>query len=294
MKVRRQSARVHNLHYGLYVPNFGKSSGYARTLAVLAREAEKSGWDGFFLWDHLIEWDRRLPITDSFTALAAIAMNTNRIRIGTTVTPLPRLKPWVVARQTASLDHLSNGRMILGVGLGGSESCGYERFGESADSRLLAEKLDESLDIITGLWTGRQFSYNGKHYKVRKTAFLPTPKQKPRIPIWVGGFWPNKGPFRRAARWDGVIPLKLGGPIKPRPQDLRNILAYIESQRTSRAPVDAAIIGWGTGRDPKENAKKIVPYVKAGITWWLESLYLGRDSQERMLKRIRLGPPRIS
>lgn len=289
----KAGGRSQSIRYGLYVPNFGKSS-YARTLAELAREAEKFGWDGFFLWDHLVEWDRRVPITDSFTALAAIAMTTERIRIGTTVTPLPRLKPWVVARQTVSLDHLSNGRLILGVGLGTAESCGYERFGEIADNKVLAEKLDESLDIITGLWTGRRFSYNGKHYKVRKTTFLPPPKQKPRVPIWVGGFWPNKGPFKRAARWDGVLPLKLGHPIRPEPQDLRNILSYVKRQRTNRTPFNAAIIGWGTGRDSKKNAKKIVPYVKAGITWWLESLYLGRDSPERMRKRIRMGPPKIT
>ena len=112
-----KSARRKNLKYGLYVPNFGKASD-PRTLAQAALEAEKHGWDGFFLWDHLVEWEKRVPISDSFVTLAAIAMKTNRIRIGTTLTPLPRLKPWIAARQTATLDQLSNGRLILGVGLG--------------------------------------------------------------------------------------------------------------------------------------------------------------------------------
>jgi hypothetical protein len=282
-----------NLRYGLYIPNFGKSAGYARELAELAREAEKSGWDGCFLWDHLVEWDRRVPITDSFTALAAIAMATKRIRIGTTVTPLPRLKPWIVARQVATLDHLSNGRMILGVGLGVKESCDYERFGEVGDNRVLAEKVEESLEIITGLWSGRPFSYKGKHYTVGKSVFLPKPKQIPRVPIWVGGFWPNKGPFKRAARWDGVLPLKLGPSIRPGPKDLRNILSYIKSQRTKQTPFDAAIIGWGTGTDRKKNAKKITLYLNAGMTWWLESLYLRRDSSEKMRRRVRSGPPSL-
>lgn len=135
---------ANRLRYGLYVPNFGKSSS-PQTYAGLAREAEESGWDGFFIWDHILEWDKQVPIFDAFTTLAAIAVSTRRIRIGTTVTPLPRLKPWIVAKQMATLDRLSEGRMVLGVGLGGVESTDYERFGEVADSRVLAEKVDESL-----------------------------------------------------------------------------------------------------------------------------------------------------
>ena len=152
------------------MPNFGKAS-HPETLAELAGKAEKCGWDGFFLWNHIVEWDKQLPIYDSFTSLAAIALKTNQIQLGTTVTPLPRFKPWEVARQTVSLDHLSQGRLTLGVGLGARESCDYERFGESADNKILAEKLDESLRIIAGLWTGRPFSYQGRHYRVQKTTF---------------------------------------------------------------------------------------------------------------------------
>jgi len=290
--MKRMNPGGRELHYGLYVPNFGKSS-YPRTLAKLAGEAEKSGWDGFFLWDHLVEWDKRVPIFDSFIALAAIAVGTQRIRIGTTVTPLPRLRPWAVARQTASLDQLSNGRLILGVGLGGRETNDYERFGETAENKLLAEKLDEELDIITGLWSGKPFSYSGRHYQVKKTVFLPTPKQKPRVPIWVGGFWPVKRPFRRAAKWDGVIPLRL--PVRlPQPDDLRAIFAYIKKHRASTESFDVVKIGWTSGVNRKRNAEKVAPYVEAGMTWWLESLYTKRDSPEGMRKRIRMGPPRIS
>lgn len=119
----------------------------------VAGEAEKHGWDGFFLWDHIVEWKRRVLLSDSFTVLAAIATSTERIRIGTTVTPLPRLKPWLAARQTATLDQLSGGRMILGVGLGTEETTDYARFGERAENNILSEMLDESLEIITGLWS---------------------------------------------------------------------------------------------------------------------------------------------
>lgn len=285
-------SRRNELHYGLYIPNFGKSSD-PRMLADLAYDAEKSGWDGFFLWDHIVERDRRVPITDSFTALAAIAVKTRHIRIGTAVTPLPRLRPWTVARQTSSLDHLSDGRLILGVGLGGERSAGYGMFGELVDDKVLAEKLDEELDIITGLWTGKPFSYRGRHYRIEKTVFLPTPKQRPRIPIWVGGFWPREGPFKRAAKWDGVIPLIL--PVRlPQPEDLRNILAYIRKHRTSATPFDLVKIGWTSGLNRKRDSEKITPFVKAGMTWWLEGMYTESDSPGRMRRRIRMGPPRIS
>jgi alkanesulfonate monooxygenase SsuD/methylene tetrahydromethanopterin reductase-like flavin-dependent oxidoreductase (luciferase family) len=281
------------MRYGLYIPNFGKASGYAHTLAELASDAENSGWDGFFLWNHIIdERNHRDPMVDPFTALAAITTKTERIRLGTTVTPLARLRPWVVARQTATIDHLSNGRLILGVGLGFREAEDFKTFGEVPDNKVRAEKLDEALDIITGLWRGKPFSYQGKHYRIRKTVFLPPAKQKPRIPVWVGGFWPYKGPFRRAARWDGVVPLKL--PVRPPgPEDLRDILAYIRKHRISSAHFDAAIIGWGTGRSRTKDTEKITPLVKAGMTWWLESLYTYCDSQERMRERIRKGPPGV-
>jgi len=281
------------LNYGLYVPNFGKIS-HPSTYANLAFEAEKAGWDGFFLWDHLVEKEQRIPITDSFISLAAIAQRTKRIRIGTTVTPLPKLKPWIAARQTVALDQLSNGRMILGVGLGVEESCAYKRLNENAENKILAEELDESLEIITGLWSGRPFSFEGKHYRIGKISFIPKPVQRPRIPIWLGGFWPNKGPFKRAAQWDGVLPLKQGGPIRPTPNDLHDILSYIRKHRTSKGQFDAAIIGWGTGKERKKNAEKITPYINAGMTWWLESLYTYRNSSDRMLQRIRLGPPKVN
>lgn len=286
------SRTENRLHYGLYVPNFGRAS-YARTLAELAADAEKYGWDGFFLWDHIIEYAQRVPIVDSFTALASIATMTRRIRIGTTVTPLPRLRPWIVARQTASLDHLSNGRMMLGVGLGGEESCGYEKFGDDPNNKVLAEKLDEALEIITRLWTGKSVNYQGKYYRIQNIAFLPTPIQKPRIPIWVGGLWPSQAPFRRAAKWDGMIPLKTPvGLLKP--SDLPSILDYTMSRRSTGGKFDVAVIGWTVSKDRKKNAEKVRRYFDAGMTWWLESLYTKRDSPEDMRARIRKGPPRIS
>ncbi len=274
----------------MYLPNFGKAA-HPKVLARLAEEAERSGWNGFFLWDHLVEWNKRVPIYETFTSLAAIALNTSRIRIGTTVTPLPKNKPWIVARQTVALDHLSNGRLTLGVGLGAKESTDYDRFGEVADDRVLGEKLDEELDIITGLWTGKPFSHKGKHFRVGKTVFLPSPLQKPRIPIWVGGFWPHKTPFQRAAKWDGVIPLRAPG-LLPQPIDIHQVIDYVSNHRSDKAHFDVANIGWTSGFDHKKDREKISPYLEAGMTWWLESLYTKQDSPLKMRKRIRDGPPR--
>ena len=287
-KHRRTSSQ--KTKYGLYIPNFGKASD-PETLAGLASEAEKAGWDGFFLWNHIVEYGKRIPIHDAFTSLAAIALKTKRIRLGTTVTPLPRFKPWEVARQTVSLDHLSHGRLTLGVGLGAKESCDYEGFGENSDNRVLAEKLDESLKIITGLWTGKPFNHQGKHYQVGKTTFLPPPMQKPRIPIWLGGTWPNKRPFKRAAKWDGVIPLKVPGGLLE-PEDLRRIVDYVRNHQRKEANFDFVNIGWTTGKNRQANMEKVAPFIDAGITWWLESLWTKRDLPEEMRIRIRQGPPR--
>jgi len=285
-----------NLQYGLYVPNFGESS-YARTLAELAYDAEEAGWDGFFLFDTIMyKKTLRAPLVDSFTALAAIAMNTRRIRIGTTVTPLARRRPWKVARETVSIDHLSNGRLILGVGLGDPPDAEFETFGEDSNNKVRAEKLDEGLDILVGLWSGEEFSYQGKHYRVDKAVFLPRPKQRPRIPIWVGGFWPNKPPFRCAARWDGVIPLKLGRTSdswRPEPEDLRPILTYLKKLGTTTTPFDITIIGFGQFEN-QAKIDRIRLYAAEGVTWWLENLSAYRDSPKEMRARIHQGPPRTS
>src|SRR5579864_1462125 len=281
--------RQNKTKFGLYVPNFGNCSNPV-TLVQMAVEAERSRWDGFFLWDHLVEWDKRLPLSDSLTILAAVAAKTKRIRMGTTLSPLPRYKSWDLARRTVTLDHLSNGRLILSVGLGAIESCDYARFGEGEDNSVLAEKLDESLKIITGLWSGKKFSFRGKHYKVGPSVFLPTPKQRPMIPIWVGGFWPRPGPFKRAAKWDGVLPLRVPEKL-PAPQDVKEILEFIREHRSVPDRFDVANIGWTTGVNRKRDVEKVGKYVEAGITWWLESLYTTRDSPEAMRSRIRNGPP---
>jgi alkanesulfonate monooxygenase SsuD/methylene tetrahydromethanopterin reductase-like flavin-dependent oxidoreductase (luciferase family) len=287
------------MKYGLYLPNFGAFAD-ARLLADLAHDAEGAGWDGFFIWDHIARsW--MLPVVDTWVALSAIALNTTTIRFGPLVTPLPRRRPWKVARETASLDQLSVGRLVLGVGTGGLGGMTVEwaNFGEELDLRIRAEMLDEGLDILTGLWDGKSFTFTGKHYQVRDTQFRPTPIQLPRIPIWVGGNWPHKAPFRRAARWDGMMPqvdLKQGDELV----QLKQAIQYTLEQRKDNAAYEVV---YGTslipGSDPARVAERIAQYAEAGVTWLLEQLYpqhFGSDWQgnwpvDAMRQRILQGPP---
>ncbi len=260
----------------------------ARLLADLAAEAEQAGWDGFFLWDAVFARPARLPMVDPWVALTAIAMQTSRIRIGAMVTPLARRRPWQVARETASLDQLSQGRMIFGVGLG-YQDLDFTAFGEEPDPRVRAEKLDEGLEIVTRLWSGRKVSFAGRHYQLRGAAFLPKPLQKPRIPVWVAGYWPNRRPFQRAARWDGLLP----GKVREQEftmDDLRECLAYVHEQRTSSAPFDVAVYGF-TPASGVKGARLVERWAQAGATWWREGIGDWLGSLRHVRARIRSGPP---
>ncbi len=280
------------MQYGIYLPNFGAEMS-ARAFADLAATAENSGWDGFFIWDHIL--GRRTtgtPMVDPIVTLAAMAMCTKRMRLGTSVTPLPRRRPWKLARELATLDHLSNGRIILGVGIGFPPDVEFEAFGEQGDASIRAEKLDEGLAILTGLLKGKPFSYEGKHYHIQKMVFKPGALQKPRIPIWVGGFWPHKAPFRRAARWDGLIPLSEDGSVNAKL--VSEMLAYVRLHRESEEPFDMAIIGGSVNRKTsRKDLAKVKEFAKAGATWWLESFYTAHNSIKELRARIRKGPPRI-
>ena len=264
-----------------------------RDLAALAKEAEDAGWDGFFVWDAMIHDPDDLPKADPWVAMAAVAMATEKILIGPMVTPLPRRRPWKLAREAVSLDQLSKGRLILGVGLGDPSEEEFEWFGEpGVDHKTRARMLDEGLAILDGLWSGKAFSFDGEFYKLQEATFLPTPVQQPRIPVWVGGWWPNKPPFRRAARWDGVQPGGAHGPLTP--DDVRDLIAYIKEHRPSGEPFDVAIGGVTDGSKPSEAATEAARFAEAGATWWLEVGGGAGEAfpAERVRERIRQGPPR--
>jgi alkanesulfonate monooxygenase SsuD/methylene tetrahydromethanopterin reductase-like flavin-dependent oxidoreductase (luciferase family) len=288
------------MKFGISLPPFGD---YAepRYLAEIAREAEAVGWDGFFIWDHVMFDPTFHPIIDPWVGLAAIALNTQKIRIGTMVTPVPRRRPWQLARETVSLDRLSGGRVVFGVGLGEPPQWDYGFFGEEQDAKIRAQKLDEGLAILDGLWSGEFFGYEGTHYKLEKMRFLPRAIQSPRIPVWVGGTWNKHAPMRRAAKWDGYFPLKWQEILTP--EEWKVIMDYVNQHRTNPgAPFDW--VHGGTIDDPAKSADIVKPYEEIGVTWWVEGIDPWRYGWKwedqltpgiiaTMNARIRLGPPKI-
>lgn len=278
------------MRYGFIFPG-----GDARTAAEFAYQAETAGWDGFFVWEPV--WG-----VDAWVSLTAAAMRTQRIRLGTMITPLSRMRPWKLASETATLDNLSNGRVILAVGLGALES-GFAEFGEVTDRKTRAELLDEGLEILTGLWRGQPFSYTGKHYQIRETEFQlpPPPVQQPRIPIWVVGAWPRRKSMQRALRYDGLLPNIMGedGHVRmspPTPEEIRTIKDYIDANRTETTPYDIVVEGetpGGHDREDVQAAAAIVgPLAQVGATWWIEARWTAADLAQ-VLERVRQGPPRL-
>ncbi len=281
------------MHYGLTFPAVD-----ARTLADLAQEAEAAGWDGVFVWDLI--WG-----FDPWVSLAAVAMVTSRVRIGTMLTPLSRRRPWKVASEVATLDHLSNGRVILPVGLGATgpdhPDSGFPKVGEEVDRRVRAELLDESLDILDGLWSGEPFSYDGKHYHLRDVTFAPRPLQKPRVPIWVVGAWPRMKSMRRVLRCDGILPTKMSADGSEMAHtnitaaDIQAIKAFVQEQRALTTPFEIIWEGETPGDDRSQAVAFVQPWAEAGVTWWLESVWQTPETQggvEGMRARVRQGPPR--
>lgn len=289
------------MKFGLSLPPFGD---YAdpHYLADMASKAEAAGWDGFFIWDHMMFDPSFHPIPDMWVALAGVAMKTSTIKLGTMVTPVARRRPWKLARETVTLDQLSKGRLVLGVGLGEPPQWDFGFFGEEPDAKIRAKKLDEGLEIINGLWSGEPFGYQGEHYQLHEVKFVPKPVQSPRIPIWVGGNWDKHAPMRRAARWDGYFPLKWGGVLTP--DEWKVIMDYVKQHRTSAAPFDWIHGGATPGDDATKAAEQVRPYAELGVTWWVESIDpwrwgAGWEDQwkpewtEQMNERILQGPTKL-
>lgn len=279
------------IKYGISLIHFNELSD-PNLVIEFAVEAEKAGWDGIFLPDHMLFDKMQIyPITDTWILLSAIAARTETIKIGTGVAALPRYHPWWFAKMTATLDILSKGRLILGLGLGSPET-EYESFGEEYNVKVLAQKMDESLEIIQGLWTGEPFSYSGKYYTVDNAAFLPKPVQSPRIPMLFGGTWPGKKPFIRAAKYDGLIPIHKNFPQDLTIEELKEIIFIVESNRDIDDPYELMIFGSGFF-NPDSRVEQIQPYIGVGITWWLEHVNtLMQPSVDAMREWIKLGPPK--
>jgi len=291
--------RAISMKFGVYVPNIDEY-GYPSQLLSLAVLAEVSGWDGFFIWDD-IGGNIPIPVCDPWTMLGAIASQTSRLVIGPLVVPLSRRRPWKVAREAVTLDHLCGVRVVLGIGLGGSINMDFAPFGEITNDRERAQRLDEGAAIIDLLWGELPVSFSGKHFSVNtEVPFLPRPIQQPRIPIWVACRWPGqspliKGPYRRAARWDGVCPLRQDTDFTAQ----LSLQSYVELQdtikqyRTATTPFDVVHLGLSQGLDPAADRALVTNYAEVGVTWWLEHFYPGRTSIEAVENRIKQGPPHV-
>jgi alkanesulfonate monooxygenase SsuD/methylene tetrahydromethanopterin reductase-like flavin-dependent oxidoreductase (luciferase family) len=263
------------------------TSGDPRAVAELAGEVEAAGWDGAFYWDGINIGD--METYDPWVVMAAMAMRTERVRIGAMLTPPARRRPWKLARETMTLDRLSGGRLVLPVGLGALDDGGFSKVGEPTDRKVRARLLDESLEILTGLWSGEPFTYEGEHYKLEEMTFLPRPVQRPRVPIWVVGAWPSKKSMRRALRYDGLLAYTTRGEVTL--EDIRAMKAYVDENRDGTAPFDIVWEGETPGDDADLAASIVGPFAEAGITWWIESPW--SLPNESLRARIRQGPPSI-
>lgn len=245
------------------------------TLVDLAVTAEKAGWDGVFFWDHLV-WvpHLRLDVHDPWVLLGAVAQRTSRVRLGTLVTPLARRRPWMVAKHLTTLDHLSGGRAVLGVGLGEPADADFGDLGDPADPRVRAAVLDEGLTVLDGLLRG-PVDHHGEHFRVR-TQLRPLPVQRPRPPIWVAAVAPHRRPLARAQRWDGVVPLGSGELLTP--DDLARYLDGVERPE-----------GWDVVafRVPGAGADE---YADAGATWLVDGVWPAGDWVADLSDRVRRGP----
>ncbi len=272
------------MNYGFIV-----TKGDPRTAADLAREAEAAGWDGVFYWDGICVGD--FETYDPWVVMAAMAMTTERVRLGAIITPPSRRRPWKLARETMTLDHLCGGRLVLPVGLGATDDGGFSKVGETMEKKVRANLLDESLEILTGLWRGEPFSYEGEHYRMEEMTFLPPTVQRPGVPIWPVAAWPSKKSMKRALRYDGLLAYTTRGEVTP--NDIQAMRAYAEENRPPDAPFDIVVDGETSGEDLESAAATVRPFAEAGATWWIESPWTPPNEPEDLLARIRKGPPQV-
>jgi alkanesulfonate monooxygenase SsuD/methylene tetrahydromethanopterin reductase-like flavin-dependent oxidoreductase (luciferase family) len=241
---------------GLNVPNFGPF-GSARAFADISAAAERAGWDGVFIWDHVVRREGDFEVADPWVALTAAAVATHRVQLGPLVTPVARRRPWNVAKAAVSIDVLSSGRFILGVGLGTPRGPEFPGFGEETDLRRRGDMLDEGIAVIRAAWSGRPVNFAGQHYHVDNIRFLPTPARPGGIPIWAATEKPAGRPVRRAAALDGIFPTGIA------PADVPALLHNVRLARGQLTDFDVVAVS------PDDDAAS---WEAAGATWWLREL----------------------
>ena len=277
------------MHYGIVL-----TTGDPRMTADLAAEAEAAGWDGVFTFDAIAIGP--VPMYDPWVVLAAMAVRTERVTLGAIVFAPARRRPWKLAREAVSLDVLSNGRLVLPVGLGTLDDAGFGNVGEETSPSVRARRLDETLAILDGLESGEPFAFEGEHYRFGAMTFQPRPIQRPRIPVWVVGAWPHARSMQRAARWDGIFVQAQGpdgGPATG-PEVLPPIVDWLRQERPAELrdqPFEIVVDGVTPADDPEAAAAIARAHETAGATWWIESDW-SSTGVDALRRRIAAGPPR--
>ncbi|MBU7000230.1 MAG: LLM class flavin-dependent oxidoreductase [Theionarchaea archaeon] len=270
------------MHYGIEVVPFGEF-GDPGLMMEFACAAEDAGWEGIWVWDHIL-----LPygVGDPWVILSAVAASTERLKVITGVSPLPRYHIHVLARLLTSLDILSRGRVVFGTGLGIDRE--FAQVGGPGDPRVRAAMLDEGLELLVKVWSGNPVTYEGNHYTVKGMTAVSTPIQT-TIPVWIGG--ESRAALRRAAHWDGWIigTINEKCEIIRSPEKLREEISHIQEYRARDATFDVAIDG--ISRPGNKDIELVHQYEEAGATWWFEGIFGLRGSKEEMLDRIIAGPP---
>ncbi|MFN0095532.1 MAG: LLM class flavin-dependent oxidoreductase [Dehalococcoidia bacterium] len=274
------------MRYGFVLPTLDVT-----TAPKLAALAEDAGWDAVFVPDSIsIETPDYPagPTADPWITLAAMAVATQRVRLGPMIAAVTRRRPWKLAKEVATLDRLSNGRMLLPVGLGAvGDDAGFRETGERMAPRERAELLGETLTILAGLWSGSAFTHHGKHYAIGAMTQLPAPLQRPRVPIWPVALWPAARSVERALRWDGVVPQVRGRAIEP--ADIAAISARARQARGSE-PFDIVAEGTTEPGDAGSLAR-VAAFAESGATWWVEAAW-SAPGADAVRARIVAGPPR--
>lgn len=295
------------MRYGLDVTAAGPW-GRPDQIAELAALAERCGWDGVFCEDYLTfpkedGAPANAPPPDTYDvwiALALVAQATQRMTLGTMVTPMPARKPATVALQALTVDHLSDGRLVLGVGLGDDELSNVTAFGHTGSLRERADQLDEALEIVTRLWSGETVSFDGEHHHLDNARMRPRPLARPRIPIWVGGALTKPRPRRRALRWDGACLYRIApeaGWEDVTPDDVRRLRADAEQRPggpDGSGGFSIVVGGRERATDPDKltaDRRYVADLADAGADWWQEYVP-PRLTLDEARRRIEAGPLR--
>jgi alkanesulfonate monooxygenase SsuD/methylene tetrahydromethanopterin reductase-like flavin-dependent oxidoreductase (luciferase family) len=275
------------MRFGLNLPNFGYLADI-HTQVDLAVAAEEAGWDGFFLWDH-VNFPGMGAHADPWITLGVVAAQTERLILGTAVTPVARRRPAKLAREVLTLDALSNGRFVFGAG-NGIFADEFEHLGDEGKLRVRAEMLEEGLELLQALCTDEEVAYSGRHFQVKTPGFGP-PQGGRKIPIWLGATWPTQRPVARAARFDGIIPILDPYTEIISPRQVRELATFIGERRESSDPFDIVVPQMGQTGDPDKDRARMDAYAEAGATWVLDATFPAAEPLEAVLARVRRGPP---